>query len=190
MSWQISRSGSHHPSFRRCRALSSEFLSFNYSESVTFYICHLSSIYREHTLRGTGLRGKGLVRQHGKLLLIPKVPGKAHLKFPIKDETTGWTLNSVRCGAIGRKVGMTQEWDNYGIVRPLTLIRVSLSSSRCHTLLILRWWTDRRLQCHKSSSKRDRWSGCHPIRNNRGQIKTLVAITNRRIRLYWRRPKT
>jgi len=70
------------------------------------------------------LRGKGLVRQHGKLILIPKVPGKASIKFPIKDETSGWTLNSLRCGAIGKKAGMTMEWDNFGILRPLTLIKI------------------------------------------------------------------
>ncbi|PRP85476.1 50S ribosomal protein L3 [Planoprotostelium fungivorum] len=96
--------------------------------SSPFLRCSIITPTTDLTLRKTSLRGKGLVRQSGKLILIPKTPGKASLPFPIKDEKTGWTLNSVRCGAIGQKAGMTMEWDNFGVLRPLTLIRVE----NCH----------------------------------------------------------
>ena len=48
-------------------------------------------------------------------------------KFPPKKEEVPfgeWSLESKRCGALGRKMGMMKVWDARGIQIPLTVVRV------------------------------------------------------------------
>eukprot|EP01112_Ceratiomyxa_fruticulosa_P012214 TRINITY_DN3374_c0_g1_i1.p1 TRINITY_DN3374_c0_g1~~TRINITY_DN3374_c0_g1_i1.p1 ORF type:complete len:341 (-),score=67.43 TRINITY_DN3374_c0_g1_i1:52-1074(-) len=46
-------------------------------------------------------------------------------KLPKRDPTTGWNTKSRRVGAIAVKLGMTQDWNEFGEFVPLTVVRMA-----------------------------------------------------------------
>jgi len=67
---------------------------------------------------------KRVLRYKGSAAVITNVPSKPIISYPRISRKTGWTANSVRSGVIGRKIGMTAEWDEWGALRPITLIQI------------------------------------------------------------------
>lgn len=63
---------------------------------------------------------------------VSKFPSKPIIRYPYEDKTTGWDLDSTRSGVIAQKLGMTLDWDEWGRMYPLTILKVV----NCHVTAV------------------------------------------------------
>lgn len=57
-------------------------------------------------------------------MLEPTLPSHQKIYEPPQGVSTTWTPESVRTGVIALKVGMTADWDKWGVRHPLTVLRL------------------------------------------------------------------
>jgi len=81
----------------------------------------LSAMGNEVTQTRGGRKSKRMFG--GKVTWIPKL-SKNYIEYPTKDPKTGWTAKTKRCGVIAKKMGMTTDWNEWGIKFPLTYMQV------------------------------------------------------------------
>jgi hypothetical protein len=51
---------------------------------------------------------------------------------PTEDESSGWTKDSHRTGLFAQKLGMTQDWDHWGVRTGITALHVPF----CHVVQV------------------------------------------------------
>jgi len=62
-------------------------------------------------------------KMRGKVMYIPKITKHKHF-MPQFSVRTGWTKDSQRVGALAVKLGMTSDWNEWGVRYPLTILQV------------------------------------------------------------------
>ena len=82
-------------------------------------------------MKGHRTRWGGLKKHSAR---IPSVdeghkPALELVRNAIQDAPPKWKKDTVRTGLIGRKLGMTQVWDSWGVRTPVTVIEVRPSSN-------------------------------------------------------------
>jgi len=72
------------------------------------------------------LSGRIQTKFGGRVVFIPKPSQTKRTELPnaVSDPTTGWNLNSKRTGVIAVKMGMIHDWNNYGVMIPMTVLQI------------------------------------------------------------------